>query len=275
MSSDLTFITNEPGKALLDRFEALLGKNTRFFDCLVEYFFISGFYKLYPSLEHTEKVRILIGLKTDATVFESLGRAKEQQELLFKSHAQTKDEIPAEILGELEHAEETLDVERGIRKFIEWVASGKLQVRVYPSEKIHAKVYILTFPEGHYDVGRVITGSSNFSQSGLVDNLEFNVELKNRSDYQFAFDKFNELWERSVEVTKTYVDTIQKKSPYAEFTPYELYLKFLYEYFKGQLNLPEQIEDIYLPPGFKKLIGKPTRQNLSGTLIVSFTNSTT
>ncbi len=253
MSSDLTFLTNEPGKALLDRFHALLGKNTRFFDCLVGYFFISGFHKLYPSLEQTESIRILIGLKTDATVFESIERGKERQEALFKSHAQTKEEIPAEILGELDRAEDTAEVERGIEKFIEWVASGKLQVRVYPSEKIHAKVYILTFPESHYDVGRVITGSSNFSQSGLLDNLEFNVELKNRSDYEFAVAKFNELWERSVEVSKIYVDTIKRKSPYAEFTPYELYLKFLYEYFKGQLNLPEEIEDIYLPPGFKKL----------------------
>jgi len=42
-------------------------------------------------------------------------------------------------------------------------------------------------------------------------------------------------------------------SPYAQFTPHELYLKFLYEYFRGELNLPEEIEDIYLPTGFKKL----------------------
>jgi superfamily II DNA/RNA helicase len=252
MSSDLTFLTNAPGSLLLDRFQALLGKNTRFFDCLVGYFFISGFYKLYPSLEETQKIRILIGLKTDATVFDSLERAKEQQEL-FKSHAKTKEDVPNDILEELERAEDTVEVERGIRKFIDWVACGKLQLRVYPSDKIHAKVYILTFPEDHYDVGRVITGSSNFSQSGFVDNLEFNVELKNRSDYEFALRKFEELWEHSVEVTKTYVDTIQKKSPYADFTPYELYLKLLYEYFKDQLNLPEEIEDIYLPEGFKKL----------------------
>lgn len=252
MSSDLTFLTNDPDSLLLDRFRALLGKNTRFFDCLVGYFFIGGFYKLYPALEETERIRILIGLKTDATVFDSLARAKAQEEL-FKSHAQTKEEVPNEILEELEMAEDTVEVEQGIRKFIEWVACGKLQVRVYPSHKIHAKVYILTFPDGHYDIGRVITGSSNFSQSGFVDNLEFNVELKNRSDYDFALNKFDELWERSVEVTRTYVETIQQKSPYAEFTPYELYLKFLYEYFKGQLNLPEEIEDIYLPEGFKKL----------------------
>ena len=43
------------------------------------------------------------------------------------------------------------------------------------------------------------------------------------------------------------------KSPYAQFTPYELYLKFLYEYFRGELNRPSELEDIYVPAGFKKL----------------------
>ena len=42
MSSDLTFITNEHGQHLGDRFGILLGDDTRFFDCLVGYFFISG-----------------------------------------------------------------------------------------------------------------------------------------------------------------------------------------------------------------------------------------
>ena len=47
-SSDLTFITNEPGKSLADRLGVLLKGDTRFFDCLVGYFFVSGFYRLYP-----------------------------------------------------------------------------------------------------------------------------------------------------------------------------------------------------------------------------------
>jgi len=46
VSSDLTFVTNEPGKKLLDGFGVLLTEDTPFFDCLVGYFFISGFYKL-------------------------------------------------------------------------------------------------------------------------------------------------------------------------------------------------------------------------------------
>jgi len=55
MSSDLTSLTNESGKTLRDRVGALLTDDTRFFDCLVGYFCISGFYKLYPSLEKVEK----------------------------------------------------------------------------------------------------------------------------------------------------------------------------------------------------------------------------
>src|SRR5438552_15320218 len=88
MSSDLTFITNEPGKSLRDRFGVLLGDDTRFFDCLVGYFFISGFYKLYPALERIEKIRILVGLQTDRTAYELLQRAKEQGELIQPKIAQ-------------------------------------------------------------------------------------------------------------------------------------------------------------------------------------------
>lgn len=236
MSSDLTFLTNEPGKTLRDRFSVMLGEDTRFFDCLVGYFFISGFYKLYPALENVEKVRILIGLQTDRKAYELLERTKEQGELSLKSHASVIEQIPDNVLSELEKSADSADIETGVLKFVEWIRSGKLEIKTYPGEKLHAKVYIMTFAEGDRDKGRIITGSSNFTQSGLQDNLEFNVELKNRSDYDFAIAKFNELWAVSVDVSKPYEDTIVNRSPYAHFTPYELYLKFLYEYFRDELN---------------------------------------
>ena len=90
--------------------------------------------------------------------------------------------------------------EEGVNKFIEWVNEGKLEIRAYPSQNIHAKLYIMTFKEGDRDIGRVITGSSNFTRAGLIDNLEFNVELKNRRDYEFALKKFEELWKDAVNV---------------------------------------------------------------------------
>src|SRR5437899_10666662 len=99
MSSDLTFITNESGKSLRDRFGVLLGDGTRYFDCLVGYFFISGFYKLYPALEKVEKIRILIGLQTDSKAYELLEKAKEKGELHLESHASAKEQVPKDVLA--------------------------------------------------------------------------------------------------------------------------------------------------------------------------------
>ena len=104
MSSDLTFLTNEPGNSLRDRFSVLLCDDTRFFDCRVGYFFISGFYKLYPALANVEKIRILIGLQTDRTAYELLERAIEQDELPLKSHASVIEQIPNNVLSVIEKA---------------------------------------------------------------------------------------------------------------------------------------------------------------------------
>jgi len=137
------------------------------------------------------------------------------------------------VVNEMENCEDKAEVEQGVNKFIEWLQAGKMEIKAYPSSNIHAKLYIMTFVEGDKDVGRVITGSSNFTEAGLVDNLEFNVELKDRSDYEFALAKFNELWTDAVDVKDKYIETIQNHTCFNNnITPYELYLKFLYEYFK-------------------------------------------
>ena len=74
--------------------------------------------------------------------------------------------------------------------------------------------------------GRVITGSSNFTEAGLIDNLEFNVELKNRSDYEFGKNKFEQLWKDAVDVSEKYIDTIEGKTWLNQnITPNQLYLK--------------------------------------------------
>src|SRR3990172_1382630 len=102
MSSDLTFITNEPGKSLRERFGVLLKDDTRYFDCLVGYFFISGFYKLYPFLENVQKIRILVGLQTDRAAYQLIQRAKDQVELPLLSHASAKEEVSKDLLEEIE-----------------------------------------------------------------------------------------------------------------------------------------------------------------------------
>lgn len=254
MNSDLTFITNEENQSLYQRFEVLI-KDTRLFDVLVGYFYTSGFYALYRSLEGTEKIRILIGIATDRPTVEMIQYSKnpEQGELQF-SHADTKNRYSDLVEGEMESSEDNRDVELGVNKFMEWLRSGKLEIKAYPTSNLHAKIYIMSFKEGDRDVGRVITGSSNFTRAGLLDNLEFNVELKTRSDYDFAYQKFNELWAHAVDVKDKYIETIQTKTWLNNvITPYQLYLKFLYEYFKDELQQTEEVFYKYVPAEFKKL----------------------
>jgi len=246
-NTDLTFITNLPGQTLKDRFNALI-KDTRFFDVLVGYFYVSGFYAIYKSLENTEKIRILIGISTTKQTFELIEKGR------HLSQKEAKELVEEEIIKEFEDSEDKKEVEEGILKFVEWISTGKLEIRAYPERNLHAKLYIMTFKEGDRDVGRVITGSSNFTQKGLVENLEFNVELKNRSDYQYAKKKFEELWEKSVEVSEKFAQTIKNKTFINDFiTPYQLYLKFLYEYFKEELDNTQNLDTSNLPENFKNL----------------------
>jgi len=255
MNSDTTFITNEERKTLQDRFRVLI-KDTRFFDVLVGYFFTSGFYALHSSLDNTEKIRILIGIGTGRQTFSLIEEAKKSlQGILEFSHAEAKEEFADNVAAEMENSADSRDVEQGVYKFIEWLRSGKLEIKAYPSENIHAKLYIMTFVEEDKDTGRVITGSSNFTQAGLMDNLEFNVELKDRADYEFALNKFNELWANAVDVKDKYIETIQGRTWLNDtINPYELYLKFLYEYFKEKINIDQDdSEKKYIPEGFLDL----------------------
>jgi superfamily II DNA/RNA helicase/HKD family nuclease len=252
VNSDITFLTNEDERKLSTRLSNLLSKSNRF-DCLVGYFYLSGFYLIRKSLEPCEKIRILIGLETESQVLKALQRAKIQPEFDFHSNSETVKEFSKVVLEQLETAEETAEVETGIEQFVRWCAEGKVEVRAYDKHKIHAKLYIFTFNSDQVDKGRVITGSSNLSLSGLHDNLEFNVELKNRSDYEFAAAKFEELWKDSVEVSENFVRTVKNESHLAQFSPFELYLKFLYEYFRTELNSPRELDQDYQPENFMRL----------------------
>jgi len=244
--NDLTFFTNERGRKLIDRFKTLF-RDTKELDIIVGYFYLSGIYQLYEELEKVDKIRIIVGMEVERRVYELLDRAKNLKE--------AKEEYLEEIVRELSSGsyEDSEEREKAIRKFIEWVQSGKVEIRYYPHSPLHAKLYIFRSRSG-IDVGRVITGSSNFTISGLKENLEFNVELKNRADVEFAIERFEALWNESVEISEDVVKTVKEKTWLNDtLSPYELYLKFLYEFLSDQLDYDKEEEFIFLPPGFKKL----------------------
>lgn len=254
MNNDLTFFTNEPERNLYDRFNKILKRDTEFFDVLVGYFRASGFYLLQDALDNVSKTRILIGINTDKKVVEMYKESQLQIEELSDNAYNIKKKYIENLKNEFETSEDNEEVDNGVKKFIELIRNGKLEIRVYTKQPIHAKVYVMRNYEECSDYGKVITGSSNFSANGLQNNLEFNVELKNMGDVKFALEKFEELWSDSIEVNQECIETIQKDTWVKEdITPYEMYLKFLYEYFKEQINddINLDFNDGYFADGFK------------------------
>ena len=255
--NDLTFFTNEPERDLGSRFNKILNNNTAFFDVLVGYFRTSGFFKLYDSMYDIEKIRILVGLNVDAQTVQIINEANAQLKIEDISFKESKDALSNTIEREFNNCDDSYDVEKGVRTFIEWLKSGKIEMRMYTEAPIHAKVYIMRkdMEKDPEHFGSVITGSSNFSEAGLINNLEFNVELKDSRDVEFALERFEDLWLKGVDIKETYIETINEKTWLkGDITPYELYLKTIYEYFSEEINADkEAILDDLLPEGFMRL----------------------
>lgn len=251
--NDLTFFTNEENNTLLDRFKTIL-KTVEFFDVLVGYFRISGFHQLYKSFEKIEKIRILVGLNIDKKTFSIIETSRIEGKLDFETHSRTKEIVGKQLVEEIETSEDTEEVEKGILKFIEWLKSGKIEIKAHPTQNLHAKVYISRYFKDDRDFGNVLTGSSNFSESGLSANYEFNVQLKNSSDVKYALERFEKLWNEAVDISDYYVETVNTKTHFNEsLTPYQVYLKLLYEYFKVDLSLNPDLFYQNLPDNFMKL----------------------
>lgn len=254
--TDLKFFTNEPERDLYSRFSVILKSNTQFFDILVGYFRASGFFKMYEALEDVEKIRILVGINIDRFTVKIIDRVTNETQISAISATDGKAFICDSVEREFEEATSSADVEKGVRIFIDWLKSGKLEMRMYTDAPIHAKVYIMrkNHDKAPDTFGSVITGSSNFSEAGLVNNLEFNVELKDYADVRFALDKFEELWAKGIDIHDTYIETVEQNTWIrGDITPYQIYLKTLYEFFKEEINSDKENFDTLLPDGYMRL----------------------
>jgi len=245
------FFTNESQNTLLEKIEGVFKyKKVHFFDALVGYFRASGYFRIRKFIQQTPKIRFLVGINVD-----KLTHQANQQGLLFNPNAeQSQEEFFKEIKKNIQEAKYDKEVEDGMYQFIEDIMTRRIEMRIHPKQNIHAKIYIfreeIYHPHGY---GSVITGSSNLTEAGLEKNFEFNVELRYDDDIQFATETFERLWEESVEIDLTHVEKIKQESYLnPDFTPYQIYLKFLLEYFGKSIDFdPNSVSD--LPKGYKKL----------------------
>ena len=143
-------------------------------------------------------------------------------------------------------------------QFINDLMEGRIEVRAHNSKAIHAKFYLF-LPEKHttHSDGWVIMGSSNLTEAGLgikkSPNYELNIALKDYDDVEFTKKEFIALWEQSTPILPADIQQFKQKTHIGQtFTPYELYIKFLIEYFGKNIDYdPDTVGD--LPKTYKKL----------------------
>jgi hypothetical protein len=245
-NTDLSVFTNKDEVSLADRLRVVL-KNSSFFDVLVGYFRITGFYLLYQHMTDIQEIRILIGLGTDKDTVKVV-------DLIETSGDEAVDCLRKNIVDEFNDSENTPEVEKGINVFLTWLTAGKLKIRMCRDKNVHAKIFIVRKnPQIVPDqFGNLITGSSNFSYNGLEKNIEFNVELKNSSDVKYALGFFEDLWSQSDEISDDLISIVKNETWMVDtISPYEMFLRALYVYFEEEIG--ENYIDIPRPEGFIKL----------------------
>ncbi|MCW5962237.1 MAG: hypothetical protein KIS76_18900 [Pyrinomonadaceae bacterium] len=221
---------------------------------VVGYFRSSGYFALQPYLKNIKDIKILVGINVD----QMFAQAQRKGLLFFADHAKTKTEFLNWFIQDIKEAKYSAEVENGILQFVDDLIDGKIEVRAHSSKSIHAKFYLF-LPEKHsaHSDGWVIMGSSNLTCAGLgirqSPNYELNVALKDYDDVQFSKREFEELWKESTSILPADIQQFKEKTHIGQnFTPYELYIKFLIEYFGNNIDYdPDTVGD--LPKSFKKL----------------------
>ena len=245
------FFTNENENTLLNKIKGVFEhKNIHFFDALVGYFRASGYFRVRPFVEKAEEIRVLVGINIDEMIYDANNKG-----LLFTGkEEESVDTYIENLKKDIQSAKYDKTVEDGMLRFIRDLIEQKVKIRVYPKQNLHAKIYIFREKEKHnHGYGSVITGSSNLTDSGLQHNFEFNVELRDDADIDFATETFERLWEQSIEIEKEFVEKLKTDTYLNDsFTPFEIYYKFLIEYFGKSVEYdPNSLRD--LPKEYKKL----------------------
>lgn len=253
----LNFFTNQGENTLYKKFTGVFEhmKNIEYFKSVIGYFRASGYFAIRKHFPADLKVKIIAGINVDPFI-----ALAQRQGLLFNGK-EAKQSFIESVQEDIINAKYGKNIEEGILQLKEDIASGRIEIRAHNSKKLHSKFYIFLSPNfnNHNPNGMVIMGSSNLSAQGLgledvEHNYEMNIELRDYENVMFANDEFEELWQHSTPILPADAPSLIKKT-YLEVTPtpFELYVKFLIEFFGKNIEYdPDSISDIPLKK-FKKL----------------------
>jgi superfamily II DNA or RNA helicase len=224
----------------------------------VGYFFISGFKFIADELEKISELRLLIGNVSDSHTVEQLAESHSAAQLLERTRKRefanqkereaAVDEASMAIRARIEQLSQTDEDERVISLLVKLIEEKRFVIRVYTKSRLHAKAYIFDYPTERYDRGMAIIGSSNLSLSGLVDNTELNVEVHGKGNHEQLTKWFNDLWTEGEDFDAKLMHELRSSWALNAITPFDLYVKVLFELVRDRLEQPLQAMPSDFPP---------------------------
>jgi len=222
----------------------------------VGYFFISGLEAVADSLENIREWRLLIGDTSNRRTIEQLVEATQNLEEACsaldgetyppqleitrrQTAAQSSVEMSIARMDQANPNEALIDL------LVRLLQEERLKVRVFTRGRLHAKAYIFDYLPGRFEKGIGVVGSSNLTLAGLSTNTELNVVVHGNDNHQALLDWFDPLWDQGEDFNPNLMHALTHSWAKESVTPYEVYLKSLYELVRHRLENEDLLDPFW------------------------------
>lgn len=194
-------------------------------DIATGYLEIGGLLELDTNWQKLDKIRIILGNEV----------TKRTKDVIDTAVSAILARLHNSINGEHEKNEFLT----GVPAILDALKSGKIECRVFDKSKFHAKAYITYFRDEYKNqfiqamnipAGYALVGSSNFTKAGLTQNIELNVQVNH--DVEQLQEWFEKMWCQGEDITDAVLKVIENHCK--EYSPFDVYLRSMYEYFKSR-----------------------------------------
>ena len=185
-------------------------------DIATGYFEIGSLLSLEGEWQKVESIRVLMG--------------DEVTQRTAAAFAKSLDAKLARLDSSIESEKDKDDFLSGVPAIVAAIRNGKIKFRAYRKAKFHAKAYI-THARLEVIGSAALVGSSNFTQPGITQNIELNVQITGQP-VSVLQEWYEEHWENGEDVTDAILRTIERHV--RKYSPFDVYAKSLDEYFKGR-----------------------------------------
>lgn len=205
------FITNLPRRLRFDEVITKLVPQAQGLDIITSDLDVTAFFPFLQNWNGIQKTRIIIG-----------------HPLRTSSRKDLADRIWNYNEATIEFAKMATDDLTTLATLRDLIQSGRIEIRAYQKDRLRAAAYLFKASQNG-NTGFV--GSSDFTEEGLKYPIEINAQLDTEQCRQLS-DLFETLFSASYDVSQEIIRQIDRHTH--QFTPHDVYLKSLYEYFRGR-----------------------------------------